>query len=105
MKTSDKKPNFSESELRNQLTTIRKEISSLESFFDVQNGSGFGGGISDEKYILYQVNFKKDQENRLVRDLNDLLLKKTKKSSNIAAVFSAIATTIVAITEIIRLFK
>src|SRR3989344_7437059 len=72
---------FSEDELRKQIADVRGKISSLESTFDIGNGSGFGGGISDERQINYQIQYKKDQESRLIRDLNDLLLKKTKKSS------------------------
>ncbi|OGT22280.1 MAG: hypothetical protein A3C55_01530 [Gammaproteobacteria bacterium RIFCSPHIGHO2_02_FULL_42_13] len=95
---------FSEDELRKQIADVRGKISSLESTFDIGNGSGFGGGISDERQINYQIQYKKDQESRLIRDLNDLLLKKTKKSSNIAAWLAAIAAFISAATGIITFF-
>lgn len=92
---------ISEDELRKQIAGVREEISSLESIFDINNGRGFGGGINEERHLHYQIQYKKDQENRLMRDLNDLLLKKTKKSSNIAAWLAAIATVISAATGII----
>ena len=96
-----KNKNLSENEILKQIANIRKEISSLESYFDVSGGRGFGGGISDERQLDYQIKFKKDEESRLVRELNNLLLKKTKKSSNIAAWLAAIAALASAVVAII----
>jgi hypothetical protein len=52
---------FSEDELGKKIASVREEISSLESIFDINNGNGFGGGISDERQLNYQIQYKKDQ--------------------------------------------
>lgn len=95
---------FSEDGLRKKIANVHREISSLESIFDIDNGRGFGGGISDERQLNYKIQYKKDEESRLIRELNDLLLKKTKRSSNIAAWLSAMAAFMSAAVAIIELF-
>jgi len=100
MTVNMKNKNLSENEILKQIVNVQEEISSLESHFDISSGSGFGGGISDERQLNYQIKFKKDEESRLARDLNNLLLKKTKKSSNIAAWLAAIAALASAVTAI-----
>lgn len=93
----------SENELKTKLINVRKEINSLSSYFDIGNGSGFGGSEPEERQLKYNIECKRDEERSIMTDLNNLSLKRTKKSSNIAAWLATVAALISAITAVITL--
>lgn len=78
-------------EIRATLQRLRLEIIKLEKTLDPNSGCGFDPEYKER--LLYKINFKKDEENRLSNRLNELDQKKIKIKANVAIWISAIAAT------------
>lgn len=51
-----------------QIINVSREISSLESIFNINNERGFGDGISNERQLNYQIQYEKDLKKWVIID-------------------------------------